>query len=113
MLFDVLHEMPPARSGVVASALVRHIPKGAFNRIGLGARGREVEELKARMGSKPLRHDAGWVNLGIIHHHLEVGVGGNGVSPIQGLEQGEKEAGGFALPQTLRNRAGGDIEGPG
>ena len=56
------------------------IAKGPLNRIGLRTVGRQVEQLEAGMGGEPLRHCGRLVNLGIVHHHLEVQVGARGIS---------------------------------
>ena len=53
------------------------------------------------------------MNLGIVHHHLEVQEGARGVGAVQGLEQVQEEPRGFAVPHTVGNGAGGDIERPG
>ena len=58
--------MPDAVAGVIAGTLGVDIAKGAFNRIGVGTIGRQIQERKARMGSQPLLDFLSLMQLGVI-----------------------------------------------
>ena len=99
-------------AGMVPGTFVMDIAKGPFNRIGPGTVGRQVEQLEARMSREPLLDFLGVMNLGIIGDHGELSKEGRGVGPIERCKQVEEEARLLAIPHTMRDSPGGQIQRP-
>ena len=102
--------MPHAFAGVVARAFIMDIAKRALNRIGTWAIGRQIEQLKARMGREPLLDFLGLVNLGIIGHNREVGIEGRRVGAVECVEQIQEEPRGFPIPDTVGDSPRGELQ---
>jgi len=113
MLFHIPDEMPDACAGVGARTFVMDIAKGAFNRIGLGAISRQIQQLEAGMRSPPRLDFLGLMQLGVIDHDRQVGKERGGVGPIERVQQLKKQPGLFALPHTMGDCSCSQVQGAG
>ncbi len=64
------------------------------------------------MGREPVLDFFSLVNLGIVDYDREVRTEGRRVSPIERVEQIQEEPGGFAIPDTGSDGAGGEVQHP-
>jgi len=86
MLLHVLHQVPHAFAGMVASTLVMNIPKGPLNQIRSRTVGRSVQHLEAWMGGQPLLDFLGLVEFGVVDHDREEEEERRGVRAIECLQ---------------------------
>src|SRR6266540_6856242 len=87
MVFNVPDQSLKAGALVIARTLLMDIPKGALNRIGLGAIGWQEEQLKAGMGGQPPLDRLGLVNAVVVHDHGDFGELRLWVPPVQLSQQ--------------------------
>ena len=91
MLFHVVDQVPDAFAGVVAGTFVVDIPKGALNRIGIGAISRQIQQLEAGMRGQPLLDFLGFMELRIIDDDGEVGKERGGMGASERIEEFQEE----------------------
>ena len=111
MLFHVFDQVPDAFAGVVARTFVRDIPTGACNRIGRRAIGRQLQQLEAGMGSQPLLDFLRFMEFGVVDHAPEVVKEWRGRGAIERVEEFQEEACLLAVPHTMGDLSGGDVQG--
>jgi hypothetical protein len=112
MLFDILDQVPDTFARVIARTFILDIPTGPLNGISLGTVGRSVQPRKAGMGSEPRLHFLSFMQLRVIDHDGELRKEWRGMRLIERIEQLKKQPGLFAIPDTLRDPPGGDVQGP-
>ena len=111
MALHILNQLPDLFASVVTGTLIMDIAKSALNWIGAWTIGRQVEQLKPGVGREPPLDLACVVNLGIVGDDREVREKRRGVRLIKGLEQVKKEPALLAIPDTMGDGPGGDVQG--
>src|SRR6266511_3525575 len=96
MVFNVPDQSLKAGALVIARTLLMDIPKGALNRIGLGAIGWQEEQLEAGMRRQPPLDRLGLVNAVVVHDHGDFSELRRWVEPLQTVQQRPEQGVGLA-----------------
>src|SRR5438876_10326873 len=96
MLLHIPDQIRDAGALMITGTLVMDIPKGALNRIGLGAVSRQEEQLEAGMCRQPALDRLGLVNAVVVHDHPDFAELRLWVQPIQVVQQRPEQGVGLA-----------------
>ena len=101
MLLHVPDQIREAGALMITGTLVMDIPKGALNRIGLGAVGRQEEHLEAGMRRQPALDGLGLVNTVVVHDHPDLSELRRWVEPLQTVQQRPEQGVGLARARAM------------
>ena len=97
---------------MVARTFIVDIAEGPFNGIGIGTGGWSIQHREAGMSSHPLLDFLGFMQLRLIDYDGQRRKERHGVCPLERGEQLNKQPGLFALPHTMGDHTGGDVQSP-